>query len=180
MERLGLEDRDPDIPPCDALAEAIVLLGALNEPERYLDGVDLEPLLVFPEHRTLLRLMRWVRAQTVGQRWSAFYVRFWDTCERRQPGLAKVLDYDLLSGSWRHWIDRRLNIDERPPSEILGPGHLLNYGWWLERLRRVAAARRLIEDAQHIAAAAWRGDVDGAYAAADRIRILRPVVRVDV
>lgn len=177
VQYVGLEDRDPETPPVDVLAEAIVLLGIVEQPQR-LDAVDLAPLLVTPEHRLILQAIHAARIATVGQRWSDFYLRWFAECEQRLHGLADVIDYRLVDKSWQRWMRTRHDrADLRPydPS-----GHISNYAWWLDRLRRVAAARYIIDRSQRAAERAWRGDVDGAVQAIGSIRQQRAEIRVDV
>lgn len=176
MDRVGLEDRDPLIPPVDALAEAIVLHGALQQPERL--DLDLDPLLTFPEHRMILHAMQTARTASAGESWARFYIRWVNECERLRHGLSDVLDYSLIDASWQRWMRTRHDRGNLRPSDP--SGHITDFDWWLARLQRVAASRRLVHAAQAIAERAWRGDVDGAHAEAGRIDRSTAVVRIDV
>lgn len=165
MRLLGLEDRASDTPPCDSLAEAIVLHGLLYRPYN-LARYDVRPLLVFPEHRVCLAAM--VRAYAITGEdapWGRFYMRWMDELERLRPGcghlLVTMLDTVADDESTWRWARYEETRDDEPSDSI----HDHDWNWWLERLKRVAEARRLIQSAQDIVDRAWRGDVDGAYAA---------------
>lgn len=173
MTLAGHEDREPDVPPCDSLAEGIVLFHMRYWPED-LDAYDLAPLLVFPEHRHLLRTMQTARIRSMGQPWSSFYIAWMEECQIVSPSLDTVLD-TVVADQWT-WHMNRLRANPDAP-EI--DARLHDWRWWVERLQRVAVARQLVDDAQQIAARAWRGDVDGARAVVRDIRF-RDVVRVDV
>lgn len=154
QQRVALEDRAPDVPPCDALAEAVVLSYVLYHYPAKVVECELLPLLVFPEHRQLFQAMQ--HAYRADESHAQFYVRWLNEAERMQPGLSNVLDG--LGASWSHWQARNLERDAG-----LGSVSTMDWEFWLARLRQVAAARRLLEDAQRMAERAWRGDVDGAF-----------------
>lgn len=171
----GHEDREPDVPPCDSLAEGIVLYHMLYWPDD-LAQCDLEPLMVFPEHQRLLAAMQAARARTAaGQAWSEFYIAWMAECEKISPHLDAVLDTVVAD----HWTWHMNRVRDDPDSAVIDV-RLHDWRWWLARLQRVAAARQLVEDAHQIAARAWRGDVDGARAVVDRIDRRREKVRIEV
>jgi hypothetical protein len=150
---VALEDRAPEVPPCDALAEAVVLSYVLHHaPQKALE-CDLLPLLVFPEHREIWQAMR--RVYRADESHERFYLRWLNEVERVRPGLSEVLL--SIGDSWSRWQHKRL---ERDP--LCRSVSTLDFDWWYARLQQVARARRLIEDAQRVAECAWRGDVDGA------------------
>jgi hypothetical protein len=154
LERTGLENRAPDSPPCDSLAEGVLLSYVLHHAPSKVVECDLLPLLVFPEHRLLWQVMQ--RVYRADETHEQFYLRWLNEAERTQQGLS-----DVLSGvgeSWSRWQAHRLTLGP------VGYGSVstMDWDWWLARLQQVATARRLIEDAQRMAEFAWRGDVDGA------------------
>lgn len=165
MQHAGLEDREPEVPPVDSLAEGVVLDWLLMvEPER-IPSLDLDGLLVFKEHRQIWACMRqaWAQRQP-DELWADFYLRWFNAAERTHRGLADVvLPVEAARSEWEH----RRGREDSDRGGFRGLAvHSHGFEWWLERLRRVAAARRLLEDAQRMAERAWRGDVDGALAAA--------------
>jgi hypothetical protein len=154
LERTGLENRAPDIPPCDALAEAILLSYVLYHRPEHLVECDLLPLLVFPEHRLLWQVMQ--RAYRPDETHAQFYLRWLNEAERTQRGLS-----DVLSGvgeSWSRWQAHRLEHDTTGCESV----STIDWDWWLARLQQVATARRLIDENQRTMERLWSGDVDGA------------------
>lgn len=189
----GLEDRESDVPPCDSLAEAIVLSALLCHPElipQY--SAEVRPLLVFPEHRLLLTAIERAYAATprvAGEPWSRWIARVearWlmQECERAAPGRGWIMA-DLIAPcgpieakyQWemRRWQELRERFPEAAPCDFDHP-----WTWWLERLKKVSACRRIVDEAQEAAALAWRGDLDGASAVVRRMDAGRSVVRVVV
>lgn len=171
-DRLGLENRDPETPPRDALAEAIVLSYVLYHCPAKVVECDLLPLLNFPEHQQLFRVMQ--RVYRADETHEQFYLRWLNEAERTQKGLS-----DVLSGvgeSWSRWQAHRLEHDTRGYESV----STMDWDWWLARLQQVATARRLIEDAQRMAECAWRGDVDGALEVVGRATQERSPIRIDV
>lgn len=169
-------ERDPEAPPSDALAEAIVLTYLLWHPaeiERY----DPSLLLVFPEHRVMLACMKRALRVTRGETWGRFFIAWRKLCEEHRPGLSRCLDYvddDLTRWQWRE--ARRTG----KPFAGLAPHHH-PFEWWLQRLKDCAEARRLISVAQGMATAAWRGDVAQARAIAQKAGVERSEpIRVEV
>jgi hypothetical protein len=172
IDRLSLETRPADVPPIDALAEAIVLSYVLHHAPQKVVECDLLPLLNFPEHRLLWQVMQ--RVYRADETHEQFYLRWLNEAERTQHGLS-----DVLSGvgeSWSRWQAHRLTLGP------VGYGSVstMDWDWWLARLQQVARARRLIEDAQRMAECAWRGDVDGALEVVGRATRERVPIRVDV
>lgn len=158
-------ERDPEAPPSDALAEAIVLRGLLYKPAE-IARYDPSLLLVFPEHRMVLSCMRRAYARTHGTTWGRFYVEWVDECNRVRPGLTRLLDYVPEDVS-------RLHNGVPHPEQ--------DFEWWWQRLRDCAEARRLIGVAQSMAEKAWRVDVAGAQQAAQSALPRRAkAIRVDV
>lgn len=167
MPHVALEDRDPAIPPCDSLAEAIVLLWLLEHP-RNLQQYDVRPLLVFPEHRVCLDAMQSAHDTEPGQPWGRFYVRWVDELERAMPGHSAALEDLLLSVADDSYAWRWARYDEdhdHTPQPIRASDYSHDWHWWLERIKRIAEARRLIASAQEIAERAWHMDLDGAWGA---------------
>lgn len=163
MTHTALEDRDPATPPCDSLAEAIVLEGILSHPERLVH--DVRPLLVFPEHRVCLDAMHRAYNAAPDAPWGRFYIRWLGELERAMPGHGAELETLLLdvgneASRWR-WT----RYDEDRVAHVNASDYSHDWQWWLDRLKLIAEARRLIASAQEMAERAWRCDVDGAYAA---------------
>lgn len=154
MQHVGLEDRASDVPPCDSLAEAVVLAYVLHHAPEKVVGCDLLPLLTFPEHRAIWRVMQ--RVYRPGESHERFFVRWLNEAEREQPGLSEVL-LDI-GNSWSLWQDNRLERD----SERYRSVSTMDWDWWFTRLRQVATARRLFDENQRSAERLWRGDVEGA------------------
>jgi hypothetical protein len=171
-ERAGMENRAPDVPPCDALAEAVLLSYVLHHTPAKVLECDLLPLLVFPEHRAIWRVVQ--RVYRPDESHEQFYLRWLNEAERTQPGLSGVLSG--VGESWSRWQAHRLAHDTTGYASV----STTDWDWWLARLRQVAAARRLIEDAQRMAERAWQGDVAGALEAVGRATRERSPVRVEV
>lgn len=175
-------ERDPEAPPSDALAEAVVLRELLFRPhliERY----DPALLLVFPEHRIVLACMRKAYRGTHAASPGTFYVAWMAECERARPGqglrLVRLLDFvddDLTRWQWR---EAKATATGKPFAGLAPHAH--PFEWWFQRLRDCAEARRLISVAQRMAESAWRGDVTQARAIAQKAAVARPgAIRVDV
>jgi hypothetical protein len=193
VDPVGLEDRDAETPPCDSLAEAIVLSALLRAPELIpLHSVEIRPLLVFPEHALLLTALERAYAATPRRdsepwsRWSARVEARWMTreCETVAPGRGWVLaemisPYGPIDATmtWRmrRWREVQDRFPDAAPCDFDRP-----WTWWLSRLHAVAEARQLVAAGHRIVERAWRGDVDGASAVILDLRQRRSVVRIDV
>lgn len=150
------------VPPCDSLAEAIVLEHFFWLPQD-MAGRNLRPLLVFPEHRLLLTAIESAYAEN--QEWLKFWPRFWRHCERLAPGRGRQLGMllinaydDEMAWGW-HRYDEQRDVDPRLTV------HIHHWTWWYARLERVHEARQMIDAAHRMAERAWRVDTDGARAA---------------
>ena len=152
-----------DAPPCDSLAEAVVIDYLTLHPEM-IGTVDLGPLLVFPEHRALWQAL--VRA----------HMRMPDACNPvlSDPGPPNYAEFILL---WRAELQQSHPNDWLRLIELLGHQSDLEshraaedaeacrgdflaqfhaFEWWLERLRAIHEARLGIQAAQRIAEGFWR------------------------
>lgn len=165
-------DRDPEAPPSDALAEAVVLRALLYRPA-LISRYDPTLLLVFPEHRIVLACMKRADRITHTKTWGTFYIEWMAECEKARPGqgmqLVRLLDYvdeDLSRWQWR---EARAT---GKPFAGLAPHHH-PFEWWFQRLRDCAEARRLISVAQSMASSAWRGDLVQARALAQKAAVAR-------
>jgi hypothetical protein len=156
LERTGLENRAPDSPPCDSLAEGVLLSYVLHHAPSKVVECDLLPLLVFPEHRLIWEVMQ--RAYRPDETHAQFFLRWLNEAERTQPGLSGVLSG--VGESWARWPAHRLELDPASYESV----STMDWDWWLARLDRVGTARRLLEKNQRTTEHLWRGDVDGALA----------------
>lgn len=167
-------------PPSDALAECCVLSRMLHCP-RLLDSVDLDGLLVFPEHRWIWAALVAARTQSRGESWAHFYLAWINELEARHPGRGWRL-HDLLftadAESERAWTEYERDRDRYPDQLVVRSDYSHRFGYWLKRLRRVAESRMLIASAQLMAELAYKEDVEGAR----RVMAAMPskVIRVDI
>lgn len=157
------DQRVEGAPPCDALAEGLVLLHLLLHPDQ-IGTVDLKGLLVFREHRDLWDALR--RTYAAGpyatdpfENTARFQIAFNADLERVH-GERYERYMDLVyraSETEAHRADE--DASERPHHE---PGFLAfseyfhGFDWWLRRLQRIAEARRGIQAAQEIAEGFYR------------------------
>lgn len=141
------------------MAEAVVLSRLLQFPER-IDGCDLEPMLVFPEHRLIWRSLQAVRREYPQADRQAFF-GCWLSHIQEQWNLV-----DLVQDrrEWERAEEERDNARHADPSgfDPAWSSYYHTLDEWLARLRRIAEARGLISAAQRMAERAWREDVDGA------------------
>lgn len=159
-----------DAPPCDSLAEAVVLTRLMQHPD-WISRYDVGRLLCFPEHRWIWQGMQRVRRAGT----TDFFARWLRDAQEHHPehwlNLVDVLyPPDEVARGWEEYEagdDPRRSSYDHP------------FEWWLKRLQRIAEARQLIRDAQRVAEHAWREDVDGARVVAAGMRG-REVVRVEV
>jgi hypothetical protein len=183
------DGRAPGAPPVDSLAEAVVLLQLMNHPER-IGGLDMEPLLVFPEHREIWQVlvrtyMRGPYADDRDRNTALFGLAFDGELQRAHPrdwrNYLDLLYSANTTASQRAWED----ATERPQHE---PGMLRlseyhhGFDWWLMRLQRIAEARRGIQAAQELAEAFYRAP-DHVFTAQDAHALLRqrmPVRDTDI
>jgi hypothetical protein len=167
--------RAPDAPPCDSLAEAIVLHHLLIHPD-LIGTVDLAPLLVFKEHQWCWQAM--VRAHMrypemdCGDFWQPWLAEL----ERLAP--SKSLDlWDLLTHaagedqSARVWEEHGL----RGSQAGVMAAHAHDFNWWVERLKSITEARRGVQAAQRVAERWWRAP-DEPFSGADALAILEKAV----
>jgi hypothetical protein len=176
--------RAPDAPPCDSLAEGIVLHHLLIHPE-LIGTVDLAPLLVFPEHVWCWQAMVRTRAGRPDLDCGDFWKPWLAELEQLAPGKSLNL-WDLLSrAAGDDMAARRWQCVKRYGT-VLGvmAEHDHHYYWWLARLRSIAEARQGIAAAQRIAEGFWRIP-DGDFSGSDALAILhravqRRPIRVDV
>lgn len=153
------DGRSSDAPPCDSLAEAMCLSEVILHPSR-IDQVDLGPMLVFAEHRTIWHVavrvhMRHPELLNAGE----FYVEWRKEIRRLEPRNWHLYEFILFPD------DESLRIsEEHERAEEVTPraDHAHSFEWWLARLKRIAEARRLISAAQEIAENAWTEDVERA------------------
>lgn len=152
--------RAPEAPPCDSLAEAIVLNHLLHNHD-LIDNIDLSHDLVFPEHRSLWQALMVVRQRSSDLSFGAFYLAWLDELELGHPGRSFALSELLMVGDVeldRGWADyRHANRDD-----LCRRDYHHGFDWWLARLRKVAAARQMIKAAHDAVERAWHEDLDGA------------------
>lgn len=164
-------DRRGSGPPADSLAEAVVLTYLLHHPQR-IAGVDLANLVVFPEHRLCWQAM--ARAfMRHGSYWPTFHAGFVEELERLAPGkslnLQETMDCADLESVRAH--EEALERPHHEDGMLRMSEYHHGFEWWLARLRRIAESRRLVHQAQQMAECAWREDVDGARATAERMAV---------
>lgn len=165
MDRL---ERDWSAPPYDSLAESVVLWGLLMRPAE-IKHYDVRSLLVYPEHGWCLDAMVAAESATRGQTWADFYLEWGKELERQHPGCGYALEALL---------DHTVMFDEARARESDPYSHR-DWTWWLERLKRVAEARRGIHVLQEAVDCLWRVDIDGAASAAAQMP--RPAtIRIEV
>jgi hypothetical protein len=171
MQRIVPYDRDvrnPDAPPVDGLAECVCLSACLYRPE-LIDSHDLGPLLTFPEHRELWRILRMTRARTRGDEANFLYEWYCDLW-REHPDNWQNYE-DLLTSaaereSWRAWQQYRADYGDHPYTTFLH-----DHTWWLARLVRIAEARRRISAAYKTIEHEWRVDERGTETGTVPIRV---------
>jgi hypothetical protein len=151
------DQRSPDAPPCDALAEAMALDHLTFCCYERFDTVDLEPLLVFPEHVWLWRTATRVKARMTDPRGAAFFLEYLAEIRRthtRAEAVVNLVLYARERATERGFDDYAQVADDDPRLAPHLRAHDLDY--WLARLERIAEARRGIRAAQEIAERYWR------------------------
>lgn len=162
--------RDPRQPPVDGLAECVCLHACVYDPE-LIDQFDLGPMLTFPEHREIWRILKVTRARTRALDPAEFLVHFWGDLSAAHPQNWELYD-DLLTSvadreHARAWTEYQEGDGDMPYTTFLH-----DFCWWLRRLQKVAQARRGIEAAQRIAENFWRAP-DRDFGANDALAVLR-------
>jgi hypothetical protein len=145
--------RAPQAPPVDGLAEAVVLHHCVYDPS-IIEQVDLGPLLAFPEHREIWRVMKVTRQRYHGDP-AGFLVEWWFDLSHAHPDRWYLYD-DLLTSvaereSFRAFQQYRDGYGDQPFTTFLH-----DVDWWIARVREVAEARRAIQVLQHTAERLWR------------------------
>lgn len=166
------DGRSRDAPPCDALAEALVLSRLITDPT-LIDRYDIDPLLVFPEYRWCWQALRGVRSRYRGTDWDQFFRLWIEELDIVRPGKA-----------WNLWflIQHAIASEQARAWQLAGAGTPVYHGidWWVARLQHVAESRQLISAAQQIAERGWVEDVDGATRIAAKAAGIGKSVRVDI
>lgn len=174
--------RDERTPPIDGLAECVVLHHCVYDPS-LIDQHDLGPLLTHPEHREIWRVMRLTRARTRHLADGEFLAHWWGDMARVHP--QQWVNYDDLLCSVADREAARAQTDyEHDHMTRPYTTYLHDFGWWLERCKRLAEARRGIEAAQRIAEGFWRAD-EHEYTPEQALSTLKhalppPVIRIDL
>jgi hypothetical protein len=142
-----------------------------------LNTLDVGADLVFPEHRDCWQTMCRVHMRTPGLEAGAFFIEW--LMELEAHGKARLVD--VLDLTWYEidgrprWREQEEDADwqafTRRHRRTIPPHR--SVGYWLERVRACAEARRLIQAAQTMAERAWRLDLDGATKAAERAVVQR-------
>ncbi len=145
--------RDEKLPPVDGLAEAVVLHHCVYDPT-LIDKVDLAPLLTFPEHREIWRVMKITRARYHDDP-AGFLAEWWLDLSRAHPDNWYLYD-DLLTSvaereSFRAFQQYRAGYGDQPFTTFLH-----DVDWWLAHLMNIAEARRAIQVLQRAAERLWR------------------------
>jgi len=151
----GWDVRDEKLPPVDGLAEAVVLQHCVYDPS-LIDKVDLGPLLTFPEHREIWRVMKITRTRYSGDP-AGFLAEWWCDLSREHPDNWYLYD-DLLTSvssvgreSFRAFKQYRAGYGDQPYTTFLH-----DIDWWLAHLMNIADARRALSVLQAESERLWR------------------------
>lgn len=145
--------RDEKLPPVDGLAEAVVLHHCVYDPT-LIDKVDLGPMLTFPEHREIWRVLRITRARYRGDP-AGFLAEWWLDLSRAHPDKWYLYD-DLLTSvaereTFRAFQQYRAGYGDQPFTTFLH-----DVDWWLAHLMNIAEARVALSVLQAESERLWR------------------------
>jgi len=149
------DEREPTAPPCDALAEMLVLQKLWVDPP-LIDTVELADLFVKPQHARLWHTFARARAAQ-RETGAAFVALVLDDLKQRQPDdywilLDPVLDWHLEAQ--RAWEEVEL-YPHHEPGRLMFSEYFHDFDWWLARLVRIREARDIISAASEVAERAW-------------------------
>ena len=152
--------QDTTRPPSDSRSECLALVRLTFDPH-LVGAVKLGPLLNFWEHRAIWEGMARVHRRTPGLSTADFFKAVVCDLHAVECPKAASLMRDRPHKAFAHGCEgRRLMY---VLFAVAWSGELFKpIGYWVARLERVQAARRLIQQAQDMASAAWQGDVEQA------------------